>query len=96
LFHRAIASGSISSSRFVVSLAIQATWGGPAPITNQINEVRVTSCAAAPASQSSTEQGAIPRLLKTTLKCFASSFSGWLSFRSMVINIAQTRPRRAS
>ena len=71
LFHRAIASGSISSSRFVVSLAIQVIWGGPAPITNQINEVRVSSCAAALASQSSTEQGVIPRLLKTRhFKCF--------------------------
>jgi hypothetical protein len=36
LFHRAIASGSISS-RFVVSLAIQMIWGGPAPITNLIH-----------------------------------------------------------
>jgi hypothetical protein len=50
LFHRAIASGSISSSRFVVSLAIQINWGGPAPITYQINEIRVSSCAAALAS----------------------------------------------
>jgi hypothetical protein len=70
LFHRAIASGSISSSRFVVSLAIQMIWGGPAPITNQINEVHVSSGAAALASQSSTEQGVIPRLLKTTFKRF--------------------------
>jgi hypothetical protein len=68
LFHRAIASGSISSSRFVVSLAIEMIWGGPAPITNQINEVHVSSGAAALASQSSTEQGVIPRLLKTTFK----------------------------
>jgi hypothetical protein len=70
LFHRAIASGSISSSRFVVSLAIQVIWAGPAPITNQINEVHVSSGAAALASQSSTEQGVIPRLLETTFKCF--------------------------
>jgi hypothetical protein len=41
--------------RFVVSLAIEMTWGGPAPITNQINEIRVSSCAAALASPSSTE-----------------------------------------
>ena len=34
LFHRAIASGSISFSRFVVFLAIPMIWGGPAPITS--------------------------------------------------------------
>jgi hypothetical protein len=44
LFHRAIASGSISSSRFVVSLVIQVIWGGPAPITNLIDEARVSTC----------------------------------------------------